>query len=394
MGCRTTNVTETSVFEESLSSTAQLWFNQVMLRRLLLVIVVGALLVLLVLPAGCKGVGTLCQTSGSTEECGTGLICTFTGSPGDPNDPNNNLPATQFCLRQCETSTDCGEAELCQIVYCSNQQSCQTGAVPKPTLTLCEGGAGGTGGAGGIGGMGGTAGMGGSAGAGGSLGCDSTANGFIKTIDPASNFNQTNFVEKDTTNIPDAWNRYSIELLIDAGLVDQLLQIGFSATASNFEPSGVFYDNLVVEPGPQYTQDFESLDQSSPTALAEDGWIVFATVFNTDDSAAYGYGPDPAPNNTGGFCGIALNQGGVAQGAQQLVIISDYNNTQAQTSGQRVEANTFQERTVTAEDVGDTIIFSFDAKRGNINEGCPIGGAGGTGGTGGAGGAGGIGGTD
>jgi hypothetical protein len=35
-------------------------------------------------------------------------------------------------------------------------------------------------------------------------------------------------------------------LLIDAGLVDQLLQVGFAATASNYEPSGVFYDNVLV----------------------------------------------------------------------------------------------------------------------------------------------------
>jgi hypothetical protein len=259
----------------------------------------------------------------------------------------------------------------------------------NPPLTICEGGTGGIGGAAGAGGVGGSAGSGGT---GGSPACDSTANAFIKTIDPASNFNLTNFVEKDATDIPDSWNRYSIELLIDAGLVDQLLQIGFSATAGNFESSGVFYDNLIVEPGPAYTQDFESLDQSSSTALAENGWIVFATVFNADGSVAYVYGPDPAPNNSGGFCGIVLDEGGVAQGTQQLVIISDYNNTQAQSTGQRVEANTFQERTITAADVGNTIIFSFDAKRGNINEGCPIGGTGGTGGTGGIGGTGGTGG--
>ena len=106
--------------------------------------------------------------------------------------------------------------------------------------------------------MGGTAGMGGTGGTGGSQACDSTANAFIKTIDPGNNFALTNFVEEPTTNIPDTWNRYTISLdLTDPLLEGQLLQVGFSATASNFEDSGVFYDNTVVEPNTQYTSNFE-----------------------------------------------------------------------------------------------------------------------------------------
>ncbi len=48
---------------------------------------------------------------------------------------------------------------------------------------------------------------------------------------------------------------------------------------------------------------------------------------------------------------------------------SDYAN-QDHAQGRLIEANTFQERTILAGDVGTTIIFSFDAKRGNINEEC------------------------
>jgi hypothetical protein len=40
--------------------------------------------------------------------------------------------------------------------------------------------------------------------------------------------------------------RYEISLFIDAGLVGHKLQYGFSATASNFEPLGAFYDNVLV----------------------------------------------------------------------------------------------------------------------------------------------------
>ena len=37
-----------------------------------------------------------------------------------------------------------------------------------------------------------------------------------------------------------------IRLPIDAGLVGQLLQVGFSSTATLYQPSGNFYDNVEV----------------------------------------------------------------------------------------------------------------------------------------------------
>jgi hypothetical protein len=46
-----------------------------------------------------------------------------------------------------------------------------------------------------------------------------------------------------------------VSLVIDAAYVGETLQIGFTNTASNFEPSGNFYDNInvtsvaVPEPG-------------------------------------------------------------------------------------------------------------------------------------------------
>ena len=108
-----------------------------------------------------------------------------------------------------------------------------------------------------------------------------------------------------------------------------------------------------------YFQDFEGLDQSSPTALTEDGWLVFGIDPNG------GYGPFPAPNGGAGFCGIDIGQGGPDQGEQQLVVYNDYNNP-FHNSSQLVEANVFQEQRIGAGDVGDTWTFKFDAKRGNI----------------------------
>ena len=118
---------------------------------------------------------------------------------------------------------------------------------------------------------------------------------------------------------------------------------------------------------PSYSQDFESLNQADPGALAGDGWKVFGNVFDGGGGYAYGYGTYPAPNNPGApaFCLVAAGEGGAGQGAQQLVVFSDYNNAD-HGAGFRIEANVFQEFTVGAGDVGTTWIFGFDAKHGDL----------------------------
>jgi len=77
----------------------------------------------------------------------------------------------------------------------------------------------------------------------GNLMADSSAYAFIKTLD-STNFVQKALVTNDSTNLPDTWDTYSIDLLIDGTLVGDILQFGFSATATNFTDSAVFYDNL------------------------------------------------------------------------------------------------------------------------------------------------------
>ena len=216
---------------------------------------------------------------------------------------------------------------------------------------------------------------------GGAPACDSTASAFIKTIDQANNFDLTNEVLEDTTAIPDTWNRYTISLdLTDPALEGQLLQIGFSATATNFEASGVFYDNVVVDPNMEYTSNFEDPPyvQTDPDALGDDpsppwgdGWLVFGYVTEPDGTFVGQYGTFTAPNGTDGFSSIALGQGGDDQGDQVLVIFSDYGNNAEQLAGNLVQASTFREREIVAADIGTTITFSFDAKRGDINAGCP-----------------------
>jgi hypothetical protein len=116
-----------------------------------------------------------------------------------------------------------------------------------------------------------------------------------------------------------------------------------------------------------YSQDFEGLNQADPAALSADGWLVFGNVFELDWTYVGGYGPFPAPNNPAApaFCLVAAGQGGAAQGAQQLVVFSDYNNGDHAT--RIVEANVFQEwPSIGAGDVGKTFNFIFDAKMGDL----------------------------
>jgi hypothetical protein len=72
----------------------------------------------------------------------------------------------------------------------------------------------------------------------------SEAEAFIKTLDPANNYATTNHIIQPTTATPTTWTGYSIQLTIDAGLVGQILQFGFTTRASNYQGSGVFYDNI------------------------------------------------------------------------------------------------------------------------------------------------------
>jgi hypothetical protein len=219
---------------------------------------------------------------------------------------------------------------------------------------------------------------------GGTGACDSTAGAFIKVIGPPPDSFLTASVSFDTTDSTNEWARGTVQLPIDAGWEGQTLQFGFATNASNNESSGVFYDNVLVEPDAQYTSNFEdppyALDDEE--ALGDDpsttwgaGWVIYANVFAPDGTTfLYGYNIplDPAPNGqVEGYSALVTGEGGAEQGDQQLSIFSDYNNQAAQTQGDRIESNVFRERTITAADLGTTIIFGFDYKRGDINAGCP-----------------------
>ncbi len=127
-----------------------------------------------------------------------------------------------------------------------------------------------------------------------------------------------------------------------------------------------------------YEQDFEALGLVDPAALSGDGWLYFGNVAQGDGTPKFGFGPFAAPNGPQ-IVAVAENQGGAEQGAQQLNMYSNYeccqdNGPEGHFNGtDLVETIVFQEPypqalPIPAELVGRTLTFSFDAKRGNIND--------------------------
>lgn len=115
-----------------------------------------------------------------------------------------------------------------------------------------------------------------------------------------------------------------------------------------------------------YSQDFEGLDMADPDALANDGWLVGANVFDPSGTTfLYNYFAFPAPNGGPAFSAITTGEGGPPQGNQQLVTYNDYNNMD-HNIGNQIEANFFREYTITSSDVGSRFTFTFDAKLGDL----------------------------
>ena len=108
-----------------------------------------------------------------------------------------------------------------------------------------------------------------------------------------------------------------------------------------------------------YSQNFEALNQADPSALGNDGWRVFANVYNSDKTFYRDYGVYVAPNGGAGFSTITATQGN-----QQLKVFSDYTNTD-HGDGKWIEALVFQQQTIGADDAGSIWNFTFDVKQGD-----------------------------
>ncbi|MGB5259579.1 MAG: VPLPA-CTERM sorting domain-containing protein [Gammaproteobacteria bacterium] len=78
----------------------------------------------------------------------------------------------------------------------------------------------------------------------GNLEADSSAFAYVQLLDSAGN--DKAFVTNDSTNLPDTWGRYFLDLdLSQYGAVSgDTVNFGFVATSTDYNGSAVFYDNL------------------------------------------------------------------------------------------------------------------------------------------------------
>jgi hypothetical protein len=87
---------------------------------------------------------------------------------------------------------------------------------------------------------------------------NATTNAFFVTLDPndtdpiTGGWAATNEERFETTAASNTeYARFSVSVdLADPQLIGQVLQIGFNTRATNFEDSGVYYDNLEVSTRP------------------------------------------------------------------------------------------------------------------------------------------------
>lgn len=126
----------------------------------------------------------------------------------------------------------------------------------------------------------------------------------------------------------------------------------------------------------EYEQTFESLEPTAANALSADGWLYFGNVYTSAAVFKFGFGPFAAPTTSLQISAIAIGEGGPGQGAQQLVVFSNYDCCQPGeghfNGTDLVETIVFQEPFpnatggIPAAEIGKVFTFTFDAKRGNI----------------------------
>lgn len=119
-----------------------------------------------------------------------------------------------------------------------------------------------------------------------------------------------------------------------------------------------------------YSQDFEGLDRSSPTALSDDGWELFAssTGGTLPDFADFAVGPFPAPNDINSPFNSVIsdaNSGGnPPAGNQGFTLLSDFGSplTQVNADTRTLNISVFQTQVIGAGDIGSVWSFDFLAQ--------------------------------
>jgi len=115
-----------------------------------------------------------------------------------------------------------------------------------------------------------------------------------------------------------------------------------------------------------YSENFESLNAISSSALSDAGFVIYENSYNdqglTDQINSAG--PNSGRNDYRGFTQLVTGEGGSAQGNQQLKVFSNYLSKHQKSL--YVDALTLQQQTIGSTDLGSTWTFSFDAKQGDI----------------------------
>jgi hypothetical protein len=198
----------------------------------------------------------------------------------------------------------------------------------------------------------------------------SSAAAFIKILDPNNGYATVVNETVDMTAISDAeWASFSIDITVDGGLrAGQIIQFGFNNRATNYNPSAVLYDNVMVaeiEPPTVasfvFTADFEAFDVTSAEIT---GWAHYVNAF-APNGDYIGGGGGAAPNG-GNISNVTSGEAGIDQGVQYLNVFSNYGDNVNHEAGNTLETSVYREFVIAAGDSG-TYRFSFDAKRPTAN---------------------------
>jgi len=69
---------------------------------------------------------------------------------------------------------------------------------------------------------------------------------YINILEQTASYATLANIEVETTNVGTGWTVASVSLLIDAAWVGELMQIGFRNNTTEWDASGMYYDNLSV----------------------------------------------------------------------------------------------------------------------------------------------------
>ena len=79
----------------------------------------------------------------------------------------------------------------------------------------------------------------------GALAAPATAKAFLKVLDPNNDFQPFGDpAESDASTLTTDWETRSVELTVTEEMDGMILQFGFTNVASNYDPTGVLYDNV------------------------------------------------------------------------------------------------------------------------------------------------------